>query len=218
MAFFALAAVFNIAHLGGTGRDKADADVLFRKLGVLSCRIFLCQHGGDFHGRQHLHDIFAKIGKAEAYKPHDHGAGRAYDRLFDPFPFHIFPCVIRHHFGGSGDLVNFVKSEIRKPLKHIVDVVEIVKLTVKRGRGQGDFPLETGYFRKLVINRLFCLIGTDPNTFAAVDTAGGIDNRMALPDSDGLGGTVLKAVGTALALFPVKQNRMTICIHALTSF
>lgn len=60
---------------------------------------------------------------------------------------------------------------------------------------------------------------TDAYTFPAVYTAVGVYFRLAVMNSDSLGGTALKARGTALALFNVKLYGMSVIgfIHSRPS-
>ena len=212
LAPVAAEAVFDVADLGGAGRDEANADILPRKLGVL----FLClldrHRSCDLHRRQQWDEVILEEGEAQNDKPRYDGARRADDGLLDAVRLEINSRVCRDGLRSPRDLKHIVEADIQQPLQDYVDIVEIVKLSEQRRCGQRNFILEAVHLLKRIEAALFCAVGTFPDAFAAVDAALGVDLGAAA-DSDGLGGAMLHAGRAAGAFIRVERYGMDICIH-----
>ena len=86
--------------------------------------------------------MILKRGKAQAYQSYNNRTSRAYRGLFYTLEFKILPCVRGNKLCGLGNLEYIVKAELDKPVKDIVDVIKIVKLTVKGGGRKSNLPFE----------------------------------------------------------------------------
>ena len=77
-----------------------------------------------------MYYIIGKGWKAQAYKPYYHGASRAYSGFFNPLGFKVKPCIRADELRRSGNLKHIVKPDFYKPVKHIIDIFQIIELTV----------------------------------------------------------------------------------------
>ena len=133
-------------------------------------------------------------------------------RLRNILAVQVLACVRRDQLRRARHLKHIVKAAFEQPGHDVVKVVEVVKLPVQRRRGQRYLPFIILEIGEAVADRLFCLIGTEADAFAAVDAALRTNDGMAVPDAYRLCGAALEAVGAALAFVEVQRDRMVVTV------
>ena len=109
---------------------------------------------------------------------------------------------------GLGYLKHLVKADLQQGIEDNVDIVQIMKLPVESGLGQGHAVLKPGEDIQLIAHGFDGLVGTDADALTAVDTPVGQNGGLAATDTDGFGGTALDAGGTAAAASAVQYHGM----------
>ena len=202
----------NIRHLGRTGGDKENADAVRRQTSFFH-RLLPRQHRRHLHGRFQRKHVFAQVGKAHPDQAHHRRAGGADHWLFQTPLIHQPPRGVGHDLRPPRNLEYMVEPQGEKPPQHNLNIVQMIELPVQgRSRQRHRVPI-TVQHRQAVVPRLFRVVRTGAHTLAAVDAPLGNNLRLALPDTDGLGGTPLDAVGAAQTQLFIQGNGMEKPVH-----
>ena len=165
-------------------------------------------HGGDLHGLPDVHNMVNQIGKAHLDQPDDGRAGGRDDRTRQVRFLQPLPDGPADHIRAPGHLKNVIKAQLLQRVKKLGNILDVLKLPVKAGRGQRDFVAILADDLQRIRHRHLGVIIAHADAFSAVDASLIDDMRTAAANADRLRGTSLQAVGAGAAFVLFQPHRM----------
>jgi hypothetical protein len=147
--------------------------------------------------------LFQKTGKFDLYEAKHSGTRRREKRFLDVFLKKLLMDNKCYNFSSKGNFKNLIETNAEKSVENIFNLLLVLELSKKRRSRKGNIVLVFGKLFNGVGKGDFRVIGTAPDTFAAVNTSFFDDGRFSIMDANGFSGAPLNTIRAPLAFVKV---------------